>query len=67
MTLAGHFQVSTRTIRRMVAHGQIPEGVKIGGRRVWIVGKVIEYVTVEAERLAVEARRRALRLSAGRI
>lgn len=67
LTLAGHLQVSTRTIRRMVAHGQIPEGVKIGGRRVWMVGKLLEYVAAEADRLASEARRRALRLTSGRI
>lgn len=53
--LASALKVSTRTLRRMVARFEVPPGVKLGGRKVWIAGKVLEYLTVRAEKLAKEA------------
>lgn len=54
--------VSARTVRRMVGRGQLPPGVKLGGRRIWMAGKVIEYLQHEADRLATAAKRRTIRL-----
>jgi predicted DNA-binding transcriptional regulator AlpA len=65
--LAAVLDVSTRTLHRMVVRGQMPQGVKLGGRRVWMAGKVIEYLSAEAERLAMEARKRSFRMVQGRL
>ena len=56
------FSVSTRTLRRMVARGQLPRGIKLGRRRMWLAGKVLQYLTAEADRRAAEAKRIASRL-----
>lgn len=65
--LAAVLDVSIRTLHRMVVRGQMPQGVKLGGRRVWMAGKVIEYLAAEAERLAMEARRLSIRMVQGRL
>jgi predicted DNA-binding transcriptional regulator AlpA len=65
--LAAVLDVSTRTLHRMVVRGQMPQGVKLGGRRVWMVGKIIEYLAAEAERLAMEARKLSMRMVQGRL
>lgn len=60
--LAGVLRVSPRTIRRMVERGELPEGVKLGGRKIWISEKVIDYIAAQADRQAAEARKQAERI-----
>jgi hypothetical protein len=55
--LADILGVSTRTVRRMVLRGQLPNGIRLGGRRMWVVGKLAEFLSVESDRMAKEARR----------
>ena len=59
--LANLLGISRRTVRRMVYLGQVPAGIKLGGRRVWVVSKLLEYLTEEAERMADVARATAAR------
>jgi len=61
--LAALLQMSPRTVRRVVGRGQLPPGVKLGGRSVWVVRKVIEFLVAEAERVDAAARRLRLRRS----
>ncbi len=61
--LADCLAVSPRTVRRMVAHGQLPAGIKLGGRRIWIAEKVMEFLVSRSDDLATEARKRAFRFA----
>lgn len=61
--LADSLAVSPRTVRRMVAHGQLPAGIKLGGRRMWVADKIMEFLVARSDELAQEARRRALRFA----
>jgi len=55
--LAACLRTSTRTLRRMVHRGEIPQGLKLGGRRMWLAGKVRNYLSEQAERLTNDAKR----------
>jgi predicted DNA-binding transcriptional regulator AlpA len=55
--MASALHVSPRTIRRMVMRGQLPAGIKLGSRRMWLVGKVTEFLSAESDKSAAEARR----------
>ena len=57
-SLANALKVSARTLRRMVARYELPPGIRLGGRKVWVVEKVREYLADRAERLAKEAARK---------
>ena len=64
-SLAEALRVSPRTLRRMVTRFEVPPGVKLGARRIWIAGKVLEYLERRAEELALsssENERRVARL-----
>jgi predicted DNA-binding transcriptional regulator AlpA len=61
--LAECLSVSTRTLQRMVKHGQVPDGVKLGGRRVWMAGKVRGFLGDRSDRMAQAARKLSLRFS----
>lgn len=61
LALANCLNVSTRTLQRMTRRGQLPPGVKLGGRRIWMAGKVLEYLAAEADRLMASSRRLYLR------
>lgn len=60
--LAQALDVSPRTLRRMVARFELPPGMTLGGRKVWIVRKVLEYLTERAEELARKAGQAAAKL-----
>lgn len=62
--MASCLAVSTRTLRRMVQRGQLPKGIKLGGRRMWMTEKVMEFLTDQSNELAREARRLAHRYKA---
>ena len=49
--LAKALDVSPRTVRAMVARGEIPPGVKLGGRATWLAGRVLDRIA----RAAAEA------------
>ena len=55
--LAKMLKVSDRTVQRMVLRGQLPAGIKLGSRRMWMVGKLIEFLGAESDRLKKEAHR----------
>lgn len=55
--LADTLKVSPRTVRRMVQRGQLPEGIKLGSRRMWVVGKLTEFLGAESDKMAKEAQR----------
>ena len=55
--LADAFRVCERTLRRMVRAGQLPPPVALGARRVWIAGRVRDWLAGRA----AEAERRAKR------
>ena len=59
-------QVDPRTIRRMVARFELPPPTKLGGRAVWMAGRVVQYLEAamaEAEKTAIKERERIKRLS----
>lgn len=62
--LASYLAVSPRTLRRMVQRGQLPNGIKLGGRRMWVTEKVMEFLVDQSNELAQEARRLAHRYKA---
>ncbi len=53
---------SERTLQRMVERFEIPPGVTLGGRKVWIVGKIRAWFADAAERREAEALKEARRL-----
>ena len=63
--LASVLGVSPRTIRRMICRYELPPGIKLGGRKVWIVRALREFLeqrfTTAAE-AAAETRARVPRL-----
>ena len=64
--LAAALQVTSRTIRRMVDRLELPPPVQLGGRSIWMVGRVlahIESALETAEREAAKEHRRIGRLS----
>jgi len=60
--LAAALRVNPRTVRRMVARGELPEAVKLGSRRLWLAGRVVEHLAGRAERAEHEAERRLERI-----
>ena len=60
--LAECLATSPRTVRRMVHCGQIPQGIKLGCRRMWITGKVLEFLLERADTLAADAKQVARRM-----
>ena len=59
--LAHELGVSTRTVRRLVTRNELPPGVKLGARRVWLAGDVLGHVQRRADRAARVAERTARR------
>ena len=60
--LADALGVSPRTLRRLVARGEVPQGIRLGGRKVWLAETVFKYLSERAERQARESERQAARL-----
>ena len=58
--LAAAFKVKNiRTIERMAARGELPPPVMIGGRAVWMAGKVLAHIEEAMDRAARGSSRRA--------
>ena len=49
--------VSPRTLRRMVARLEIPPGLPLGGKKVWLAGKVREFLALRAENVVRRSQR----------
>lgn len=47
--LASIFKVVPRTIRRMVSRHELPPAIPLGGRSVWLAGRVLAYLESMAE------------------
>jgi len=47
--LAGALKVSQRTVRRMVVRREIPPSLRLGGRSVWQVGRVLAWLNARCE------------------
>lgn len=60
--LAKALGVTERTIRNMVTRYELPPPVRLGGRSMWLVGRVLDYIDGTALRMAEEAMREAERI-----
>ncbi len=60
--LAHLLRVTPRTVRRMVNRFELPPPVPLGGKSVWMAGRVLDYIDSAAERRQREAERQARRL-----
>jgi hypothetical protein len=56
--LACEFHLTPRTIRRMVENSLLPRPVKIGGRSMWQVGRVVAYLDGIFDQAELEIKRR---------
>lgn len=56
--LAAALDVSQRTVRAMAARGEIPPGIRLGGRTTWLAGRVLAHIGRCAEEAAREAEKR---------
>ena len=54
-SLAAALKVTSRTVRRMVTRFELPPPVQLGGRSVWMVGKVLQHIESALERAEREA------------
>jgi len=59
--LCGCFGCSERTLQRMVERYEIPPPTTLAGRKLWIVGKVRDWITEAANRKEAEALKEAKR------
>jgi len=57
--LANALKVSKKTIQRMVGRFELPKPMRFRGRAMWMVGKVMDYIEAQAERLNQQAERNA--------
>lgn len=65
-SLAAALKVTSRTVRRMVSRLELPPPVQLGGRSVWMVGRVLEHIESaleDAKQEAVKELQRIQRLS----
>lgn len=60
--LAKALGCSTRTLSRLVARFEIPPPSTLGGRKIWIAGKVKAWIASSAARREAEAEKEAMRL-----
>ena len=50
--------VTPRTVRRMVGRREIPPGVRLAGKTVWMAGKVLAWLERKLEKAESSAQRR---------
>lgn len=63
--LADALSVSDRTVRRMVARGELPPPVQLASRATWQAGRVLGWIEEQIERAEQQARRDARRRDPG--
>ena len=61
--LACHLGVHRRTIRRMEDRRELPAGRRMGGRKHWIVGRILEYWDRQSQVAERDAETRDQRLA----
>ncbi|MDR1611801.1 MAG: hypothetical protein LBT97_03335 [Planctomycetota bacterium] len=61
--LAAALKVRDRTIQRMIDRFQIPPPVQLGSRKVWIAGRVLDWLNREMKRNEEAAAKDAKRLA----
>ena len=64
--LAESLRVTTRTVRRMVSRFELPPPIPLGGRSVWMAGRILQHFEDAMERAgqrAVKEQQRIARLS----
>ena len=47
--LAGALDVAGRTIREMVARGELPPPIRVASRNTWLAGRVLSWLNARAE------------------
>jgi len=50
IALAAALGVPPRTVRRMIRRYELPAGVKLGCRRIWLAGRVLAWIHAAAEK-----------------
>lgn len=63
--LADALSVSDRTVRRMVARGELPPSVPLASRATWQAGRVLGWIEEQIERAEQRARQEARRRDPG--
>ena len=51
--------VGERAVRAMVARGELPKGMRLGGKTRWFAGKLREFLSERADKEAGESAREA--------
>ena len=60
--LARALNVSARSIRRMVDRCELPAGVRLGSRKIWLSERVLAFLADRADLATREAKKQAARL-----
>ncbi len=61
--LAHALGVHEKTLRRMAQRGEIPPGIRLAGRSVWLAGRVRAWIQDRAEQAEQKAKREILRIA----
>lgn len=64
--LAGIFEVSARTLRRIVKRNELPPSIPLGGHSVWLSGRILNYLNAiaeDAEKDALKKRQKIIQYS----
>ncbi len=61
--VANVFDVTPRTVRRMVARCEIPPPLSVGGRSMWLAGRILDFLDGRAQQAQRDAEREAERIS----
>ncbi len=60
--LADVFDICIRTVKRMVTRFELPPPIKIRGKSMWVVGRVLDWINSQAELAEREAMKQAQRV-----
>ena len=61
--VANVFDVTPRTVRRMVARCEIPPPLSVGSRSMWLAGRILDFLDGRAQQAQRDAEREAERIS----
>ena len=61
--VADVFDVTPRTVRRMVARCEIPPPLSVGSRSMWLAGRILDFLDGRAQQVQRDAEREAERIS----
>ena len=60
--LAAHLCVDKRTIDNMCDRHELPPPVALGNRKIWLAGKILEFLADRADQEAAQAKRMTARI-----